>query len=94
MGALALAQALETLRAVAAEAVQLHGGIGFTWEHEAHLYFKRAACDELLLGPVHRLRARAAEEAGLFPGGAGERGGSGEPGRAPAPGRTAATVEV
>ncbi|MFF4700751.1 acyl-CoA dehydrogenase family protein [Streptomyces chattanoogensis] len=64
--ALALAQALETLRKVAAEAIQLHGGIGFTWEHDAHLYFKRAACDELLLGPVHRLRARAAEEAGLF----------------------------
>lgn len=68
---LALAQALETLRGVAAEAVQLHGGIGFTWEHEAHLYFKRAACDELLLGPVHRLRARAAEEAGLFTGDGG-----------------------
>ncbi|ARF55839.1 acyl-CoA dehydrogenase family protein [Streptomyces gilvosporeus] len=73
---LALAQALEALRRVAGEAVQLHGGIGFTWEHEAHLYFKRAACDELLLGPVHRLRARAAEEAGLFtaePGAAGAR---------------------
>lgn len=69
--ALALAQALETLRGVAAEAVQLHGGIGFTWEHEAHLYFKRAACDELLLGPVHRLRARAAEVAGLFTGDGG-----------------------
>ncbi|MFF3746461.1 acyl-CoA dehydrogenase family protein [Streptomyces kronopolitis] len=69
--ALALAQALEALRAVAAEAVQLHGGIGFTWEHEAHLFFKRAACDELLLGPVHRLRARAAEEAGLFAGAGG-----------------------
>ncbi|GGU88327.1 acyl-CoA dehydrogenase [Streptomyces albospinus] len=66
VGALALAQALEALRAVAAEAVQLHGGIGFTWEHDAHLYFKRAACDELLLGPVHRLRARAAEQVGLF----------------------------
>ncbi|MFE6686704.1 acyl-CoA dehydrogenase family protein [Streptomyces sp. NPDC057743] len=71
-GALALAQGLSTLRAVAAEAVQLHGGIGFTWEHAAHLYFKRAACDELLWGPVHRLRARAAEQAGLF--GAGEYG--------------------
>ncbi|WP_411141544.1 acyl-CoA dehydrogenase family protein [Streptomyces sp. x-80] len=69
VGALALAQALEALRAVAAEAVQLHGGIGFTWEHDAHLYFKRATCDELLLGPVHRLRARAAEEAGLFTAG-------------------------
>ncbi|WP_406477262.1 acyl-CoA dehydrogenase family protein [Streptomyces platensis] len=83
VGALALAQALEALRAVAAEAVQLHGGIGFTWEHEAHLYFKRAACDELLLGPVHRLRARAAEEAGLFPDGVGEPGGAPLAGRAP-----------
>ncbi|MFF3454570.1 acyl-CoA dehydrogenase family protein [Streptomyces sp. NPDC002730] len=65
-GGLALAQGLETLRVVAGEAVQLHGGIGFTWEHEAHLYFKRAAADELLFGPVHRLRTRAAERAGLF----------------------------
>ncbi|MEU8522663.1 acyl-CoA dehydrogenase family protein [Streptomyces sp. NBC_01216] len=63
---LALASALEALRAVAADTIQLHGGIGFTWEHEAHLYFKRAAADELLFGPVHRLRARAAEATGLF----------------------------
>ncbi|MFF4589028.1 acyl-CoA dehydrogenase family protein [Streptomyces sp. NPDC001388] len=66
VGGLALAQALEALRLAAAEGVQLHGGIGFTWEHEAHLYFKRAAGDELLFGPVHRLRAHAADEAGLF----------------------------
>ncbi|MBD0746373.1 acyl-CoA dehydrogenase family protein [Streptomyces sp. CBMA152] len=65
-GGLALAQAVEALRATAAEAIQLHGGIGFTWEHEAHLYFKRAACDELLFGPVHLLRAHAAAAAGLF----------------------------
>ncbi|MER7808725.1 acyl-CoA dehydrogenase family protein [Streptomyces sp900116325] len=65
-GGLALAQALETLRITTAEAVQMHGGIGFTWEHEAHLYFKRAAADELLFGPVHRLRDHAAEQAGLF----------------------------
>jgi alkylation response protein AidB-like acyl-CoA dehydrogenase len=74
-GGLALAQALEALRAVAGESIQLHGGIGFTWEHEAHLYFKRAAADELLFGPVHRLRAHAAGRAGLFaeraPGGRG-----------------------
>ncbi|MFG2178843.1 acyl-CoA dehydrogenase family protein [Streptomyces abikoensis] len=63
---LALAQALETARRVSGEAVQLHGGIGVTWEHEAQLYFKRAASDELLFGPVDRLRARAAETAGLF----------------------------
>ncbi|MFB7744185.1 acyl-CoA dehydrogenase family protein [Streptomyces sp. NPDC056132] len=65
-GALALAQGLDALRSAASEAVQLHGGIGFTWEHEAHLYFKRAASDELLFGPVDRLRGRAAEQAGLF----------------------------
>ncbi|MER5752401.1 acyl-CoA dehydrogenase family protein [Streptomyces sp. NPDC002088] len=66
VGGLALAQALEALRTAAAEGIQLHGGIGFTWEHEAHLYFKRAAGDELLFGPVHRLRAHAAETARLF----------------------------
>ncbi|GAA1186165.1 acyl-CoA dehydrogenase family protein [Streptomyces rhizosphaericus] len=83
-GGLALAQALEAQRTAAAEAVQLHGGIGFTWEHDAHLYFKRAASDELLFGPVHRLRARAAEREGLFGaadlapyGGHEGRGGSG-----------------
>ncbi|MGW6983842.1 acyl-CoA dehydrogenase family protein [Streptomyces sp. NPDC054932] len=65
-GGLALAQGLEALRVTAGEAIQLHGGIGFTWEHDAHLYFKRAAADELLFGPVHRLRAHAADRAGLF----------------------------
>ncbi|MFC9816155.1 acyl-CoA dehydrogenase family protein [Streptomyces virginiae] len=65
-GGLALAQGLEALRMTAGEAIQLHGGIGFTWEHDAHLYFKRAASDELLFGPVHRLRAHAADRAGLF----------------------------
>jgi alkylation response protein AidB-like acyl-CoA dehydrogenase len=69
-GGLALAQALEALRGAAGEGIQLHGGIGFTWEHDAQLYFKRAAGDELLFGPVHRLRDRAAEVAGLFTSGA------------------------
>ncbi|MCF3137183.1 acyl-CoA dehydrogenase family protein, partial [Streptomyces olivochromogenes] len=66
VGGLALAQALEALRTAAGEGIQLHGGIGFTWEHEAHLYFKRAAGDELLFGPVHRLRAHAADSVRLF----------------------------
>jgi alkylation response protein AidB-like acyl-CoA dehydrogenase len=41
---------------IAAETIQVHGGIGFTWEHEAHLYFRRAKSSEYLLGsPVaHR----------------------------------------
>ncbi|MFD5542210.1 acyl-CoA dehydrogenase family protein [Streptomyces sp. NPDC127079] len=68
VGGLALAQALEALRIAAGEGIQLHGGIGFTWEHEAHMYFKRAAGDELLFGPVHRLRDHAAGRAGLFEG--------------------------
>ncbi|MER5373794.1 acyl-CoA dehydrogenase family protein [Streptomyces sp. NPDC002553] len=66
VGGLALAQALKAQRTAAAEAVQLHGGIGFTWEHDAHLYLKRAAGDDLLFGPAHRLRARAADEARVF----------------------------
>lgn len=65
-GPLALAQALEAARITTGEAIQLHGGIGFTWEHEAHLFLKRAAGDELLFGPVHRLRDLAARRAGLF----------------------------
>jgi alkylation response protein AidB-like acyl-CoA dehydrogenase len=34
----------------AANAIQLHGGLGFTWEHEAQLYFKRARASAMLLG--------------------------------------------
>ena len=45
--------------AVTAANIQLHGGIGFTWEHDAHLYLKRAKADQLLFGTPtsHRLRA-------------------------------------
>ena len=44
---------------VTGQCIQLHGGIGFTWEHEAHLYFKRATMNTALLGDVafHRERA-------------------------------------
>ncbi|WP_327253357.1 acyl-CoA dehydrogenase family protein [Streptomyces sp. NBC_01244] len=84
-GGLALAQALEALRITAGEAIQLHGGIGFTWEHDAHLYFKRAAADELLFGPVHRLRAHAAEAAGLFAPAASASAPVSAPAPAPAP---------
>ena len=45
--------------------LQLHGGIGFTWEHDAHLYLKRAKSDELLFGaPVHH-RARLGTLTGI-----------------------------
>ncbi|MGW6713165.1 acyl-CoA dehydrogenase family protein [Streptomyces globisporus] len=78
-GPLALAQALEAARITTGEAVQLHGGIGFTWEHEAHRYLKRAAGDELLFGPVHRLRDHAAHRAGLFGPAATASGAAGLP---------------
>jgi alkylation response protein AidB-like acyl-CoA dehydrogenase len=40
----------EALMFVAAENIQVHGGIGFTWEHPAHLYYRRAKASQLLLG--------------------------------------------
>jgi alkylation response protein AidB-like acyl-CoA dehydrogenase len=42
----------------AEECVQLHGGIGMTWEYPAHLYLKRAKSDQLALGTAYRHRAR------------------------------------
>ena len=49
------------LSRIAAAAIQVHGGIGFTWEHRAHLYFKRAAADAVLLGSAEQHRSRVAE---------------------------------
>ncbi|MHA6793998.1 acyl-CoA dehydrogenase family protein [Pseudonocardia bannensis] len=45
---------------VAADTVQVHGGIGFTWEHRAHLYYKRAVTDAALLGSAEAHRERIA----------------------------------
>jgi alkylation response protein AidB-like acyl-CoA dehydrogenase len=49
----------------AEEAVQLHGGIGMTWEHPAHLYLKRAKADQLAFGLPGHHRARLGEQVGL-----------------------------
>jgi alkylation response protein AidB-like acyl-CoA dehydrogenase len=49
----------------AAENIQIHGGIGFTWEHDAHLYFKRAKSSELLLGDPSYHRELLAERIGI-----------------------------
>ena len=50
---------------VAAETIQMHGGIGFTWEHPAHRYFKRITTIRLLLGDAAANRRLVAERAGL-----------------------------
>ncbi len=49
----------------AKENIQIHGGIGFTWEHDAHLYLKRAKTSELLFGAPAAQRARIAELVGI-----------------------------
>ena len=64
--AMAKAVASDAGRAVTGEAIQLHGGIGFTWEADVHWLFKRAQLDAQLLGggATHRARvARLAAEA-------------------------------
>jgi len=49
----------------AKECIQIHGGIGYTWEHDAHLYLRRAKSSELLFGPPSAQRSRLAELAGI-----------------------------
>jgi alkylation response protein AidB-like acyl-CoA dehydrogenase len=48
--AMAKFHACDTYAAVAADCVQLHGGIGFTWEHDAHLFLKRALLNQAVFG--------------------------------------------
>jgi alkylation response protein AidB-like acyl-CoA dehydrogenase len=55
----------EVYEAIAADSIQLHGGIGFTWEHDAHLYFKRAKATKLLLGDPKTHRRLLADVLGL-----------------------------
>lgn len=60
----------EAARTVCGEAIQVHGGIGFTWEYDLHLYFKRAKFYEPLYGDTndHRERVLAAVLAGEIAG--------------------------
>jgi alkylation response protein AidB-like acyl-CoA dehydrogenase len=55
----------ETYRRAAAEYVQLHGGIGFTWEHPAHLYVRRARSAEVLFGTADENRTGLGRLLGL-----------------------------
>ena len=65
VSALVAACASDVYFHVAAENIQIHGGIGFTWEHEAHLYFKRAKASELFLGDASYHREHLAERIGV-----------------------------
>ncbi len=58
-------KASEALSAVSGDSIQLHGGIAITWEHDAHLYFKRAHGSALLLGMPRQLLPTLETAAGL-----------------------------
>jgi alkylation response protein AidB-like acyl-CoA dehydrogenase len=58
---MAKAYVSDAYRRVAAAGIQLHGGIGFTWEHDLHLYFKRAKGSEFTFGDATHHRERVAQ---------------------------------
>ncbi|WP_311269530.1 acyl-CoA dehydrogenase family protein [Sphingobium sp. WCS2017Hpa-17] len=57
----ARAYASDAYRSVSGDAIQLHGGIGFTWEHHAHLFFKRARSSATWLGSADQHREALAQ---------------------------------
>jgi alkylation response protein AidB-like acyl-CoA dehydrogenase len=58
---MAKAYVSDAYRRVAGAGIQLHGGIGFTWEHDLHLYFKRAKASEFTFGDANYHRERVAQ---------------------------------
>ena len=65
VASLAKAYCSEAYFRAAAECLQIHGGVGFTWEYDVHLYFKRARSSEVFLGNPAYHRERVAREIGL-----------------------------
>src|SRR5579883_271367 len=58
LASLAKAQAAEAYLQTAIHAVQMHGGIGFTWDNDTHLWFKRAKSSEILFGDANEHREK------------------------------------
>jgi alkylation response protein AidB-like acyl-CoA dehydrogenase len=65
LASVAKAYCSEAYSHAAGENIQIHGGIGFTWEHPAHLYFKRARSSELFLGAPDYHRERLLQGIGV-----------------------------
>jgi alkylation response protein AidB-like acyl-CoA dehydrogenase len=63
--ATARVSASEALERAARELIQVHGGIGATWEHDAHLYYRRGQHLAVLLGGLHEWHDRLTEELGI-----------------------------
>lgn len=62
---LAKAQAADTFTLCAGSAIQVHGGIAFTWEHDLHLYYRRAVTTRALFGGSTHHRSLLADRAGI-----------------------------
>ena len=62
---MAKAYVSDAYRKVAGDGIQVHGGIGFTWEHDMHLYFKRAKASEVTLGDATYHRELVAQSLDL-----------------------------
>jgi alkylation response protein AidB-like acyl-CoA dehydrogenase len=62
---LAKAICSEAYLRAAGDAIQILGGTGFTWEHDVHLYFKRAKSTSLMFGSVRHQRRLLADAIGL-----------------------------
>ena len=67
--ALAKARLSDVYARTTNRAVQMHGGIGFTWEHDMHFWFKRAKWNEFAFGDATYHRERLARLEGFFGGG-------------------------
>lgn len=65
LASMARATASEAYRRAAGEAIQVFGGVGFTWEYDLHLYLKRAYSSAVLLGDADHHKERIAQEIGL-----------------------------
>jgi alkylation response protein AidB-like acyl-CoA dehydrogenase len=65
LASLAKATSSDTYFRCAADAIQIHGGVGFTWEYDIHLYFKRAKSTESFLGDATYHRELVAQRIGL-----------------------------
>ena len=59
--AIAKSYAGDAYAKIAGDGIQLHGGVGFTWEHDIHLYFKRAKLNQVWFGDPSWYRSRLAD---------------------------------
>ena len=62
---IARAYCSDAFNKIAGDNIQIHGGVGFTWEHPAHLYFKRAKSDSLMLGSSKDARDKVGNLIGI-----------------------------